>query len=122
MALLLITHDLGVIAEVCQKVVVMQLGRIVEIAPVHTLFADPVHPYTRRLIGSILRPDLPALPAAGRGIAQPPVLLEAGGISYQAVSVENWKIQGVGRPEMVEIAPGHSVLAHVVGAPREAVA
>lgn len=121
MALLLITHDLGVIAEVCQKVVVMQLGRIVEIAPVATLFSDPVHPYTKRLIGSILRSDLPNLPNTGRGAEQPPVQLEVDGIAYQAVAVDAWKANGVGRPEMIEIAPGHSVLAHVIGSPQEAV-
>ncbi|MCA9859051.1 MAG: ABC transporter ATP-binding protein [Thermomicrobiales bacterium] len=122
MALLLITHDLGVIAEVCQRVVVMQLGRIVEIAPVDTLFADPVHPYTRRLVGSILRPDLEVLPAAARGNDFPPVVLEVGGDRYQAVSVDSWRSVNVGRPEMVEVAPGHQVLAHAVDAPSEAVA
>jgi ABC-type dipeptide/oligopeptide/nickel transport system ATPase component len=115
MALLLITHDLGVIAEVCQRVVVMQLGRIVEIAPVKTLFDDPVHPYTRRLIGSILRPDLDVLPPSGRGSGYPPVLLNAGGTPYQAVSVDAWKSVKVGRPDMLEVAPGHLVLAHAVG-------
>ncbi len=122
MALLLITHDLGVIAEVCQRVVVMQLGRIVEIASVETLFADPVHPYTKRLIGSILRPDLPTLPDLSRGAEQPPMLVSAGGVPYQAVSVEQWKTQGVGQPEMLEVAPGHLVLAHAVGNVQEAVA
>ncbi len=115
MALLLITHDLGVIAEVCQRVVVMQLGRIVEIAPVKMLFDDPVHPYTRRLIGSILRPDLDVLPATGRGVDFPPVFLTAGEAPYQAVSVDGWKAINVGRPAMVEVAPGHLVLAHAVG-------
>ena len=122
MALLLITHDLGVIAEISQRVVVMQLGRIVEIAPVQTLFSDPVHPYTKRLIGSILRPDLPTLPDLSRGAEQPPVLLTAGGAPYQAVAVDQWRAQGVGRPEMLEIAPGHLVLAHAVGSAQEAVA
>jgi ABC-type dipeptide/oligopeptide/nickel transport system ATPase component len=114
MALLLITHDLGVIAEVCQRVVVMQLGRIVEIAPVKTLFDDPMHPYTRRLIGSILRPDLDVLPPSGRGVEYPPVVLNAGGTPYQAVSVDAWKSVKAGRPDMLEVAPGHLVLAHAV--------
>lgn len=122
MALLLITHDLGVIAEVCQRVVVMQLGRIVEIAPVQTLFADPVHPYTKRLIGSILRPDLPTLPDLSRGAEQPPVLLTAGGMPYQAVAVDRWKTEGVGQPVMLDVAPGHQVLAHAVDRVAEAVA
>lgn len=122
MALLLITHDLGVIAEVCQRAVVMQLGRIVEIAPVQTLFSDPVHPYTRRLLGSILRSDLAALPDARRGAEQPPVALTVGGMAWRAVSVDRWKTERVGRPEMLEIAPGHLVLAHSAECVREAVA
>ncbi len=122
MALLLITHDLGVIAEVCQRVVVMQLGRIVEIAPVQTLFSDPVHPYTKRLMGSILRPDLSALPDPRRGAEQPPVFVTQDGVPYRAVAVDRWKAERVGRPEMIEIATGHLVLAHAVESAGEAVA
>ena len=44
--ILMITHDLGVVAEMCSRVVVMYAGRIVEEAPVQELFADPKHPYT----------------------------------------------------------------------------
>ena len=53
LALLLITHDLGVVAEMADRVAVMYAGRIVEEAPVRDLFADPKHPYTRGLIASI---------------------------------------------------------------------
>jgi len=52
-ALLLITHDMGVIAETCEKVAVMYGGNIVEMADARTLFSDPQHPYTRGLLGSI---------------------------------------------------------------------
>ena len=53
MSVILITHDLGVIAETCDEVVVMYAGRIVERAPVLELFANPLHPYTRGLLESI---------------------------------------------------------------------
>jgi oligopeptide/dipeptide ABC transporter ATP-binding protein len=53
LALLLITHDLGVVAEMADRVAVMYAGRIVEEAPVDQLFADPKHPYTRGLMASI---------------------------------------------------------------------
>lgn len=52
MAILLITHDLGVVAEVCDRVIVMYAGQIVEEAPVLTLFETPSHPYTKGLIAS----------------------------------------------------------------------
>ena len=60
MAMIFITHDLGVIAEVADEVAVMYLGRIVEKAPVEELFASPKHPYTRALLTSI--PSIDAQP------------------------------------------------------------
>jgi peptide/nickel transport system ATP-binding protein len=53
LAILLITHDLGVVAEFCERVVVMYTGRVVEEAPVRELFANPAHPYTRGLLASL---------------------------------------------------------------------
>ena len=55
MAIMLITHDLGVIAEMATDVAVMYLGRVVEQAPVDAIFHDPKHPYTRALLRSIPR-------------------------------------------------------------------
>jgi peptide/nickel transport system ATP-binding protein len=59
-AVLMITHDLGVIAETTQRVVVMYAGRKVEEAPVEALFAQPMHPYTRGLMRAIPRLDVDA--------------------------------------------------------------
>ncbi len=56
-AIILITHDLGVVAEVADEVLVMYAGQVVERAPVHTLFEAPQHPYTIGLLGSIPRLD-----------------------------------------------------------------
>ncbi len=53
MAMILITHDLGVVAEVADEVMVMYAGRVVEHTDVHSLFSSPKHPYTRGLLGSI---------------------------------------------------------------------
>jgi peptide/nickel transport system ATP-binding protein len=63
-AIMLITHDLGVVAEMAQRVIVMYAGRKVEEAPVASLFAQPRHPYTRGLLNSI--PRLGETEAAGR--------------------------------------------------------
>ncbi|MDH6575480.1 ABC transporter ATP-binding protein [Kitasatospora sp. MAP5-34] len=57
MGLILITHDLGVVADVADKIAVMYAGRIVETAPVHQLYANPAHPYTKGLLRSIPRLD-----------------------------------------------------------------
>ena len=90
-AIILITHDLGVVAETAQRVIVMYAGRKVEEAPVHELFARPQHPYTHGLMASIPRLDLmrgeaegDVRPAAGNsrhgaGLDQP-----AGGLRIRA--------------------------------------
>ncbi|MBT2489243.1 ABC transporter ATP-binding protein [Streptomyces sp. ISL-96] len=57
MGLILITHDLGVVADVADKIAVMYAGRIVEAAPVHDIYKAPAHPYTRGLLDSIPRLD-----------------------------------------------------------------
>jgi peptide/nickel transport system ATP-binding protein len=68
MAVILVTHDLGVVAETCRKALVMYCGRIVECAPIEKLFADPSHPYTAGLLKSIPRiretklSELPIIP------------------------------------------------------------
>jgi peptide/nickel transport system ATP-binding protein len=57
-SILLITHDLAVVAETCDRVVVMYGGKIQEVAPVRELFGQPKHPYTQGLLRSLPRPEL----------------------------------------------------------------
>ncbi|MXR20752.1 ABC transporter ATP-binding protein [Halobacterium bonnevillei] len=57
LSMLLISHDLGVVREVCDRVGVMYLGEMVEVAPTEELFANPQHPYTEALLASIPEPD-----------------------------------------------------------------
>jgi peptide/nickel transport system ATP-binding protein len=68
-AIVLITHDLGVVAEMCDRAAVMYAGEIVEQTDVRTLFADPRHPYTRGLIGAVpvpgdIRDELATIPGS----------------------------------------------------------
>src|SRR5258708_21958401 len=78
-AIILITHDLGVIAELAQDVIVMYAGKVVERADVATLFADPQHPYTVGLLGSIpkLHEDQQRL-ATIEGVVPNPLDMPAG--------------------------------------------
>ena len=62
LSLILITHDLGVIAEIADRVMVLYAGRVAETAPVRTIFDAPAHPYTQVLLASI--PDIDAPPLA----------------------------------------------------------
>ena len=65
--MLLITHDLGVVAEVCDRVVVMYAGQVVETGSVDEIFSAPAHPYTRGLLAS-----LPSLGRRGRPLSSIP--------------------------------------------------
>ena len=75
MAVILITHDLGVIAEVADNVNVMYAGRIVESGTIDQIFYDPLHPYTWGLLGSLARPDRPRTRRLAQVKGQPPSLL-----------------------------------------------
>jgi peptide/nickel transport system ATP-binding protein len=112
MAVMLITHAMGVVAEVAQRVVVMYAGKVVEEAPVGELFARPLHPYTQGLIRSIPRLDTAALHKV-RLEAIPgtvPKLIEpaegcrfAGRCKYVAPACRT------ATPPLLEVSPGHKV-------------
>ncbi len=69
-AILLVTHDLGVVAQTCSKVMVMYAGKAVETSPTRPLFKDPLHPYTQGLLTSLPRPEA-ALETGKKGQLQP---------------------------------------------------
>ena len=108
-AILLITHDLGVIAEMCDDVTVMYAGRVVERAPVVELFENPMHAYTRGLIActpnmeSMRGSVLPAIPGQ---VATPSEFVN-GCRFCQRMERDGETLQV--RPEMVEIEDGHWV-------------
>jgi peptide/nickel transport system ATP-binding protein len=106
-AIVLITHDLGVVAEVADDVVVMYAGRVVERAPVVALFAEPQHPYTIGLLGSIPRLHLDqARLAAIEGQVPGPESAVQGCRFHPRCP---FAVGRCGRedPPMAEIAPGH---------------
>ena len=111
MSVILITHDLGVIAETCDEVIVMYAGRVVERASVYDLFARPRHAYTRGLLASIPRLDhlpktrLPAIPGNVPSIEN----LQAGCRFAERSGLRHEPGQLTTRPPFVEAAPGHWV-------------
>ena len=93
MAIIFITHDLGVIAQMADYVVVMYLGEVVEMADIDTIFYDPKHPYTRSLLRSIPKgcPFHPRCPQAIQGVCDttsPPFLELEGGHKVRCVLYE----------------------------------
>ena len=114
MAMMLITHDLGVVAEMASRVVVMYAGRKVEEAPVDRLFADPRHPYTRGLLVSVPRLDRPALAEGGGPLAEiagmVPALSELpAGCAFAARCARADTRCRERRPELVPVSPAHAV-------------
>ena len=75
MAVILITHDLGVVADAADYIYVMYAGRIVEAGTLDEIFYDPQHPYTWGLLGSVARPDQPRVARLSQIQGQPPSLL-----------------------------------------------
>jgi peptide/nickel transport system ATP-binding protein len=106
-AIILITHDLGVVAEMADEVAVMYAGQIVERAPVETLFARPEHPYTVGLLGSIPKLDqkrerLPSIEGRVPDMAHPP---EGCRFAARCPFVEPACREAV--PALAEVSPGH---------------
>ena len=106
-AIVLITHDLGVVAEMADDVAVMYAGQIVERAPVRTLFARPEHPYTVGLLGSIPRLDekrdrLPSIEGRVPDMSRPPP-----GCRFAARCPFVEPDCRTTAPALAEIAPGH---------------
>jgi peptide/nickel transport system ATP-binding protein len=116
MAVMLITHAMGVVAETAQRVVVMYAGKVVEEADVDALFADPRHPYTQGLIRSIPRIDLDSehktrLEAIGGSVPiliNPPV-----GCRFAPRCKFAMDICTAKEPLLREIAPGHRMACHL---------
>ncbi|MBR0671480.1 ABC transporter ATP-binding protein [Neoroseomonas soli] len=112
MAVMLITHAMGVVAEVAQRVVVMYAGKVVEEAPVRELFANPRHPYTQGLIRSIPRIDLAAthhhrleaIPGTVPSLLNPPV-----GCRFAARCRYVTDACRAAEPPLREVAPGHKM-------------
>ena len=112
-SVLLITHDLGVIAETCDEVCVMYAGRVVERASTIDLFANPVHAYTRGLLSSIPRLDGVPKTELSTIDGMVPSLSELNmGCRFAPRSgIEHTKEQLEQRPPFTEIKPGHWVEA-----------
>jgi oligopeptide/dipeptide ABC transporter ATP-binding protein len=114
-AILLITHNLAVVAETCHRVIVMYGGKIQEVAPVKDLFKNPLHPYTRGLLASLPTVDgerqrrLTTIPGSVPSILDLPV-----GCKFVTRCTERLERCASIEPQLIESSPGHWVRCHLV--------
>lgn len=114
-AIILITHNLGIVAEMCDRVIVMYGGKIQEVGDVFSIFKDPKHPYTRGLLQSLPDPykndqgELKAIPGIIPHILELPL-----GCKFCTRCTEVMDICWETEPELIEISAGRSVRCHLI--------
>jgi len=112
-AIIIITHDLGVVAEMCDRVIVMYAGTIVEEALTERLFHNPLHPYTKGLMSAIPKihvkqERLEIIPGAVPNLVDPP-----GGCRFHPRCAFRMEICDSVKPEPIEVEPSHFVACHL---------
>lgn len=123
LAVLLITHDLGVVAGLCQRLAVMYAGRIVETGTAEEIYADPGHPYAWGLIGSTPRLDVVVPKLVSIAGAPPDLIHPPTGCAYTPRCELAVEMCGQVSPELIEHLPNRKVACHrafdirAVGAP-----
>jgi len=114
MAVLLITHDLGVVAELCHRVAIIYAGRIVEMAPVASIFSEPLHPYTRGLLRCLPHPSRFGQPLSSIDGAPPDLRQVDGGCRFAPRCPLVQERCRHDEPALAERKPGHVVACPVV--------
>ena len=112
--MILITHDLGVVAEICDKVAIMYAGRVVEYADKESLYLNPIHPYTNGLFRSVPAIDedvdeLPVIP----GLMPDPMDLPKGCAFHPRCAIAE-AICAQEQPKMCDFGNGHCAACHVM--------
>ena len=118
-SLIIVTHDLGIVAENCQKVAVMYLGHIVEYGDTIAIFDDPRHPYTQGLLKAIPKLDqnverLEVIPGFIPNLIDAP-----SGCRFHPRCKHAMEICRKERPCKIEIASGHIVFCHLYDIDRD---
>ncbi|MBC7635465.1 MAG: ATP-binding cassette domain-containing protein [Acetobacteraceae bacterium] len=113
LTLLFIAHDLAVVKAVSDRVAVMYLGRICEVAPTETLFRTPAHPYTRLLLDAIPMPDPDIRPVEGVAVGEPPSpIAPPSGCRFRTRCPRAAGRCAAEMPELVALPSGQMVACH----------
>lgn len=113
LTIILITHNMGLVAEMCDRVAVMYAGNIVELAPVERIFRNPLHPYTRGLLRAVPNPltrieKLESIPGTVPNLIYPPP-----GCRFHPRCQYAMDVCRREKPRLVEVEPGHYVACHL---------
>ncbi|HEX4293440.1 MAG TPA: ABC transporter ATP-binding protein [Rhizomicrobium sp.] len=115
MSLIFISHDLSVVRQIAHRVMVLYLGRVVELADRDTIYSDPRHPYTKALLSAVPIPD-PKLERAKKrvrlmGDLPSPLDTRASLVFLKSKAIDDPDAEQY-RPKLLEVAPGHLVAEH----------
>jgi len=113
-SVLLITHDLAVVAEVCDRVAVMYAGNVVEVADVTELYRNPLHPYTQGLLASVPRVDVVAEQKSIQG-SVPDLMFPPSGCRFHPRCPKVFEKCPNAKPTLIEVSPGHLVSCFLFG-------
>ena len=114
-SVLLITHDLGVVAETCRRIVVMYAGQVMETGDCLSIFAQPRHPYTQHLLSSVMRVDRPVVAPPVGGPPSEALVYAARGCRFAhrcPIAIDVCRRETLPR---ISAGPGHDVMCHRVG-------
>lgn len=114
-SIVLITHDLAVVAEVCDRVAVMYAGNIVEVAEVEELYSNPLHPYTQGLLAAIPRVDVLSSQQVSIGGSVPNLIFPPSGCRFHPRCPKAFDMCPQVKPPLIEIKPGHFVACLLYG-------
>jgi peptide/nickel transport system ATP-binding protein len=114
-SVVLITHDLAVVAEVCDRVAVMYAGNIVEVAEVNELFQNPLHPYTKGLLASIPRPDSTGRELKSIRGSVPNLIFPPTGCRFHPRCDFAFERCPREKPKLLEVSKGHFVACFLYG-------
>lgn len=112
LALILVTHDLGVVAEICDKVLVMYGGQAAEYGDVDTIFNEPRHPYTQRLIQAFPDVYLPGSKLVSIPGHPPPLTDLPPGCRFEPRCHRRTSLCADVMPPLLEVTPGHNAACH----------